>query len=142
MLQNRFKVPVIVVEPELNLQGWLVRLCHKLWSHNDVLPRSSGRELLTATKWLDCEMVLVRSSTMRADHRTASTILELAARGCHVVCVQDTSHEFSLTDNWISLDKMHFISYSANTEVLEKLLLSCRLDSIAKGEIESSSSVD
>lgn len=141
MLKNKFKVPVIVVEPESHLQAWVVKLCARLWAKRDILPRSNGKELLTASKWLDCEVLVVRTSTMRSDTQIASVVLDMVAKGCRLICLQDTSHAFSV-DRWLTLGRMHFVSYSAHTTVLEELLLSCRLDSIANNELASSDSVE
>lgn len=142
MLDSRLQIPVIVAEPDFNLQMRFTQLCARIWDESEVLPRSNGKELKTAINWLNCNIVLVRSSSLRSDPSLSNSVIELVCRGAHLICIQDCDTEFSLLSNWLTLNKMHFLSYSAKTGVLEDLLLRCRLNMIANGELAPTDSVD
>ena len=126
MSQNRLSVSVVVAEPELNYQSRLVEMCERIWDSTEVLPRSSGAELLNALKWLDCKLIVVRASIMQANVAYRNSVIDLVSRGAYLVCIQDTDYPFSMVGSTI-LNRMYFVSSNASSKVLSRALLQCRI---------------
>lgn len=119
------KVGVLLVESDKSFIEKLSSVCLNIWKDIDILPRVNHIELENAARWVQSEVIIVRSSFLHENKLLLESLFEMYSRGSQLVCIQDTPLSFKET-GWIDLGGIYYISDRSSFDELHELLLNCK----------------
>lgn len=129
MSDSNERIGVMVLEPQAPLLQKLCDITSRIWGEAEVLPRMSAKECAYASNLLDFEVVVVRSTIARSSPIIVSTLMDLYAKGAHVIMLQDTGRKLS-DFGTVSFARLHIMSDKASDQDLMDLLTLCKIRSI------------
>lgn len=131
MSDSNERIGVMVLEPQAPLLQKLCDITSRIWGENEVLPRMSAKECAYANKLLDFEVVVVRATFARSSPMIESALMDLFAKGAHIIILQDTGRKLSEYGT-VSMGRLHMMSDKVSDQDFMDLLTLCKIRSIVR----------